>query len=73
MHVARSAICWAGMAFPAAHRETVGLPHRGDGHDLDRHVEVAHHMPDHRHLLEILLPEECPKSGCTMLRSFTWP
>jgi len=41
-----------------AHGETVGLAHGRDAGDLDRQVEVAHHAPDQRELLCVLLTEE---------------
>ena len=41
----------------AAHRQPVGLAHRGHRDDVDREVEVAHHPPDEQQLLGVLLAE----------------
>jgi len=42
---------------PAAQREAVLLAHRRRDLDADRKIQVEHHAPDQRGLLEILLPE----------------
>ena len=42
---------------PAAEREPVGLPHRRHDDDLQPPVQVAHHLPHQRRLLDVLPPE----------------
>ena len=41
----------------AAEREPVGLAHRRHDDDLERPVEIAHHLPDQHRLLHVLPPE----------------
>ena len=52
------ALVGAQVAVPGAHREAVGLAHRGEHRDPNREVEVLDHPADHDRLLRVLLAEE---------------
>ena len=52
------AIGRAEVAVAAAQRQAVRLAHGRHRDDLDRQIQVAHHLPDHGTLLEVLLAEE---------------
>ena len=45
------------VGIPAAQRESVGLSNRRHGDKLDGPVEIPHHSPDQRQLLDVFLPE----------------
>ena len=48
-----------------AQGEAVGLAHGGRGNDLERQIEVAHHLPDDAELLIVLLAEH-GDVGCNL-------
>mmetsp|Transcript_13476 Transcript_13476/g.45630 ORF Transcript_13476/g.45630 Transcript_13476/m.45630 type:complete len:206 (-) Transcript_13476:339-956(-) len=51
----RASLLWSQVAVPRAHREAVGLPHRGHAAHVDAHVELGDHAADDRELLPVLL------------------
>ena len=56
----RAALALVGIEVRVAtrHRDAVGLPHERAAAHVDRQVEIARHLPDHRELLEVLATEE---------------